>query len=146
MKSETIRKFANYVLSNIDEKESKVPGGGGSHSYGGLGDYKSIRDKIMQDVVPDVKKKSEDFDKIAARKIIEKHNIEILIVDFSKDKDEPAYDVEVWINGKPTMGGKDKQIFGIGTEHPSYQYPTKEKALTAAKERVQEILKEVESK
>ena len=75
-----------------------------------------------------------------ARKIIESHDVKIMIVDFSKDKDEPAYDVEVWINGKPTMGGKDKQIFGIGTKYPSYQYPTKEKALAAAKERVKEIL------
>jgi len=49
-------KFHIKIIKNAEEKDSRVPGGGGSHSYGGLGDYKSIRDKIMEEVVPDIKK------------------------------------------------------------------------------------------
>ena len=82
------------------------------------------------------------IDKSAKSRKLETHKIEVKLVDFSADKDEPAYDVEVWIDDKPTMGGGKKQIYGIGTKIPSYQYPTKEKALKAAKDRVAEILKE----
>jgi len=43
----------------------------------------------------------------------QEHVINIRLRDFTDDKDEPAYDVEVWIDGKPTMGGGDKQIFSL---------------------------------
>jgi hypothetical protein len=77
------------------------------------------------------------------RKILQTHTVEIKLVDFSKDKDEPAYDVEVWINGEPTMGGGLKQIYGIGIETPSYQYPTKGEAFTAASLRIINILAQI---
>ena len=80
------------------------------------------------------------YEKISAKgKLIEKHIVEIRLRDFSSDKDEPAYDVEVWIDNKPVMGGGKKQIYSIGTD--SYQ-TTKQEALKKARDRVQEILKE----
>ena len=80
------------------------------------------------------------------RKELETHKIEIKLVDFTKDKDEPAYDVEVWIDGKPTMGGGSKQLYGVypgkGTKY-KHQSDTKEEALGKAKDRIKDILSEI---
>ena len=82
------------------------------------------------------------YNKMAAKgKELEKHIIEIRLRDFTSDKDEPAYDVEVWNNNKTTMGGGKKQLYGIGTKY-NYQSKTKQEALRKAKDRVQEILKQ----
>ena len=55
-------KFHVKVIKSASEEKESLGygggGGGGSNSHGGLGDYKSLRDKIMEDVVSDVKKSS----------------------------------------------------------------------------------------
>ncbi len=68
------------------------------------------------------------------RKEIKVHKIEVKLVDFSSDKDEPAFDVETWIDGKPVKGGGSKQIF-------STRDGGKANAKKAAEARVAELIK-----
>jgi len=61
----------------------------------------------------------------------------IKIADWSKDKDEPAIDLEVYKNGK--FDSKLSAVYGIGNEY-GYQSPTKRLALTAATNKAERIL------
>lgn len=70
------------------------------------------------------------------RRELKTHTITIKLVDFTSDKDEPAYDVEVNIDGKATMGGGKKQIF-------SSRKDDKNTAKKKAEKRIQEILKAI---
>jgi hypothetical protein len=67
------------------------------------------------------------------RKELKTHTVTITLVDFSTDKDEPAFDVETRIDGKPVMGGGSKQVFS--TKNPN--------AKKQAEARIQEILKKI---
>lgn len=67
------------------------------------------------------------------RKVLQTHTIKIKLMDFSKDKHTPAYDVEVSINYKPVMGGGKKQIY-LTSMRP------RGSALNAAQARVRELL------
>ena len=68
------------------------------------------------------------------RKEIKVHKIEVKLVDFSSDKDEPAFDVETWIDGKPVAGGGSKQVFSVP------RLGGKDKAKKAAEKRVAELV------
>jgi hypothetical protein len=85
-----------------------------------------VKDSIISDIL-----------RTSKRKELETHNVTVKLVDFTSDRDEPAYDVEVNIEGKATMGGGKKQIFSIKREHG---FGSKAKALEAAKKRIEEIL------
>jgi len=70
------------------------------------------------------------------RKELKTHNITVKLVDFSDEKDEPAYDVETNIDGKAVMGGGSKQVF-------STQKDGKNGARKKAEKRIQEILSKI---
>ncbi len=76
----------------------------------------------------------------AKRKEIRKHTIEIKLVDFSSDKDEPAFDVETWIDGTPVMGGGKKQVFSVSPKGDKMQVI---KARQSALSRIGDILKQI---
>ena len=68
------------------------------------------------------------------RKELKTHKIEIKLVDFTTDKDEPAYDIEVNIDGKSMSGGTHKGVVSVPRSGG------KAKALKTAEARVKEIL------
>lgn len=68
------------------------------------------------------------------RKELKTHKIEIKLVDFTTDKDEPAYDIEVNIDGKSMSGGTYKGVVSVPRSGG------KAKALKIAEARVKEIL------
>ena len=74
--------------------------------------------------------------------VIEEHLINIRLRDFTNDKDEPAYDVEVWIDGKPMMGGGDKQIFCL-TDYEIKANVPKKIALSRTTKRVNELIQKI---
>jgi hypothetical protein len=41
-----------------------------------------------------------------SRDAVKTRHVKLEIVDWTGDEDEPAYDVNVWIDGKPVTGGK----------------------------------------
>lgn len=79
------------------------------------------------------------YRKISKRKEVETHKLEIKLVDFTKDKHEPAYDIEIYIDGKSVSGGTSKGIISLDKYDGD-----KNRALTVAKKRIQEIFKKLE--
>ena len=78
------------------------------------------------------------------KNLLEEHIIHIRLRDFTKDEDEPAYDVEVWIDDEPTMGGGDRQVFTLTDYEIDAKVP-KEIALKRAKKRIKELLTKIKS-
>jgi len=78
------------------------------------------------------------------KNLLEEHIIHIRLRDFTKDKDEPAYDVEVWIDNEPTMGGGGRQIFTLTDHEINAKVPNKI-ALKRAKKRIEELLSKIKT-
>lgn len=51
-----------------------------------------------------------------ARDVVKTRNIKLEIVDWTEDADEPAYDVNVWVDGKAVTGGKGVFSTDLGTD------------------------------
>ena len=47
--------------------------------------------------------------------VVKTRNIRLEIVNWTDDEDEPAYDVNVYVDGKPVEGGKGVFNTGLGT-------------------------------
>ncbi len=62
--------------------------------------------------------------------------ISIKLVDFWNDKDEPAIDLEIYIDGEPLTGGTG--VFSAN------KYKNKQEAINKAKKAIDEIVKTVE--
>jgi len=76
--------------------------------------------------------------------LMKEHIVNIRLRDFTKDKNEPAYDVEIWIDGKPTMGGGEKQVFSLKDYETNKAIP-KKIALQRAQVRIVELLAKIKA-